>query len=82
MSKQPTEPLRSIRLPREVELELQEEMTATDRSANSIVAEALRLRRAILEAMGVGGAGTEPSALADSATRLIKLGLKAQQARK
>ena len=79
MPKQPTEPPRSVRLPREEEQALAEEASASNRSATGIITEALRLRRSVLEALGVQAAGTEPSALATLVQKLIRMGMKAQQ---
>jgi hypothetical protein len=74
MPKQPEMSQHSIQLPIEEERELLEEIKVTGRSANAIVLESLRLRRAVLEALGVETAGTEPGAVAQTAKRAIEAG--------
>lgn len=73
----PPEPARSIQLPEDEDRELQEEMKATARSATSIVVEALRLRRMILEALGIEAAGTDPAKVARAAKRALEAGVRA-----
>jgi uncharacterized membrane protein len=73
----PNEPARSIQLPEDEERELQEEMKATARSATSIVVEALRLRRVVLEALGIEAAGTDPAEVARAAKRALEAGVRA-----
>lgn len=73
----PNEPTRSIQLPEDEERELQEEMKATVRSATSIVVEALRLRRVVLEALGIEAAGTNPAEVAKAAKRALDAGVRA-----
>jgi hypothetical protein len=82
MTKEATEPIRSIQLPEAEERELQEEMKASTRSASSIVTEALRLRRMILEALGIEAAGTEPAEVASAAKRALEVGVRAISAAK
>jgi uncharacterized membrane protein len=77
MMNPPPEPARSIQLPEDEERELQEEMKATARSATSIVVEALRLRRVILEALGIEAAGTDPAEVASAAKRALEAGVRA-----
>jgi hypothetical protein len=74
MSKQSENPPHSIQLPDDEEHELLEEIKATGRSANAIVLESLRLRRAVLEALGVEMAGTEPGVVAQTAKKAIAAG--------
>jgi hypothetical protein len=82
MPKENTESTRSILLPKAEERELQEEMRATTRSAASIVTEALRLRRMVLEALGIESAGTNPVEVASAAKRALKAGVRALSANK
>jgi uncharacterized membrane protein len=72
----PPEPTRTIHLSEEEERELQEEMKATRRSATSIVMEALRLRRVVLEALGIEAAGTNPAEVASAAKRALEAGVR------
>jgi len=74
MPKQPKTSSHSIQLPEDEERELIEEIKATGRSAKAIVIESLRLRRVVLEALGVETAGTEPGAVAQTAKRAIEAG--------
>jgi hypothetical protein len=74
MSKQPENPPHNFQLPDDEERELQEEIKATGRSVNAIVLESLRLRRVVLEAMGVETAGTEPGVVAQTAKKAIEAG--------
>jgi len=74
MSKQPENPPHNIQLPDDEERELLEEIKATGRSANAIVLESLRLRRVVLEALGVETAGTEPGVVAQTAKKAIEAG--------
>jgi hypothetical protein len=80
MPKEDTELSRNIQLPEAEERELQEEMKATTRSASSIVTEALRLRRMVLEAVGVEAAGTDPAEVASAAKRALEAGVRAIRA--
>lgn len=64
----------TIQLPADEEHELAEEVKATGRTINAIVLESLRLRRAVLEAMGVETAGTEPGVVAQTAKKAIEAG--------
>ncbi|HVG61566.1 MAG TPA: hypothetical protein VNA24_23605 [Hyalangium sp.] len=73
----PNESARSIQLPEDEERELQEEMKATVRSATSIAVEALRLRRVVLEALGIEAAGTNPTEVAKAAKRALDAGVRA-----
>lgn len=73
----PNEPARSIQLPEDEERELQEEIKATGRSATSIVVESLRLRRVVLEALGIEAAGTNPTEVARAAKRALEAGVRA-----
>jgi len=73
----PNESARSIQLPEDEERELQEEMKATVRSATSIAVEALRLRRVVLEALGIEAAGTNPAEVAKAAKRALDAGVRA-----
>jgi hypothetical protein len=74
MPKQSEKSPHSISLPPDEERELLEEIKATGRSANAIVLESLRLRRVVLEALGVETAGTEPGAVAQTAKKAIAAG--------
>jgi uncharacterized membrane protein len=80
MPKEAIESTHSIQLPEAEERELQEELRATTRSASSIVTEALRLRRMVLEALGIEAAGTDPAEVASAAKRALKAGVRALRA--
>jgi uncharacterized membrane protein len=80
MPNEATDPIRHIQLPEAEERELQEELKATKRSASSIVTEALRLRRTVLEALGIEAAGTNPAEVADAAKRALEAGVRAMRA--
>ena len=80
MPNEATDPNRNIQLPEAEERELQEEVKATQRSASSIVTEALRLRRTVLEALGIEAAGTNPAEVADAAKRALEAGVRAMRA--
>ena len=82
MPKEATESTRSIQLPEDEERELQEELKTTNRSANSIITEALRLRRMVLEALGIEAAGTNPAEVASAAKRALEAGVRAMRATK
>jgi hypothetical protein len=77
MTDQATEITRSIQLPEAEDQELQEEMKASNRSPSSIVTEALRLRRMVLEALGIEAAGTDPAVVASAAKRALEAGVRA-----
>lgn len=72
MSPRPPPP--TIRLPPEEEFALEEEVQATARSYTGIITEALRLRRAVLEALGIEAAGTEPGEIAEAVRKAIVVG--------
>lgn len=80
MSNEATESTQAIHLPEAEERELQEEMKATNRSASSIVTEALRLRRMVLEVLGIEAAGTNPAEVAGAAKRALEAGVRALRA--
>ena len=80
MPNEATEPTRSIQLPEAEERELQEELKATKRSASSIITEALRLRRMVLEALGIEAAGTNPAEVASAAKHALEVGVRAIRA--
>lgn len=63
-----------LRLPREEELALEEEVQATARSRIGIITEALRLRRAVLVALGVEAVGTDPGEIAEAVRKAIEVG--------
>jgi len=65
---------RMIQLPRAEEQLLAEELAGSGRSDASIILEALRLRRAVLEALGIQSAGTQPGEIAELAAKAIKRG--------
>jgi translation initiation factor 1 (eIF-1/SUI1) len=66
--------LPSIHLPAEEELALEEEVQATARSHARIIIEALRLRRTVLEALGIEAAGTDPGEIAEAVRQAIAVG--------
>lgn len=78
---QPKEPPRSIRLPRETEDKLREELSATGRSASSIITEALAIRRAALEVLGMEAGGVESEVLPDLVAECVRAGLRARSGR-
>ncbi len=80
MPNEATESIQSIHLPEAEERELQEEVKATNRSASSIVTEALRLRRIVLEALGIEAAGTNPAEVARATKRALEAGVRAMRA--
>lgn len=80
MLKPSTEPTQSIQLSEAENRELQEEVKATNRSASSIVTEALRLRRMVLEALGIEAAGTDPAEVCSTAKRALEDGVRASRA--
>jgi DNA-binding NarL/FixJ family response regulator len=80
MPNEATDLIRNIQLPEAEERELQEELKATQRSASSIVMEALRLRRMVLEALGIEAAGTNPTEVANAAKRALEAGVRAIRA--
>ena len=62
-------------LPEDVGLLLGEELSATGRPALNVVTEALRIRQAVLEGLGVDAAGTDPGTLLKLVTEAIELGV-------
>jgi hypothetical protein len=62
-------------LPEDVGLLLCEELSVTGRPALNVVAEALRIRRAVLEGLGIDAAGTDPGKLLRLVTEAIELGV-------
>ncbi|HEX8706597.1 MAG TPA: hypothetical protein VF815_47630 [Myxococcaceae bacterium] len=62
-------------LPEDVGLLLSEELSVSDRPALNVVAEALRIRRAVLEGLGIDAAGTDPGKLLKLVTEAVELGV-------
>lgn len=64
----------TILLPKDEAQLLSEEVAGSNRSESAIITEALRLRRVVLDALGIQEAGTEPGEIARIATKVIKRG--------
>jgi hypothetical protein len=62
-------------LPEDVGLFLCEELSVSGRPALNVMAEALRIRRAVLEGLGIDAAGTDPGKLLKLVTEAIELGV-------
>jgi len=66
-------------LPEDVGLLLCEELNVTGRPALNVVAEARRIRRAVLEGLGIDAAGTDPGKLLGLVTEAIELGVTVRE---
>lgn len=77
----PKHPPRSIRLPKPEDDKLAEEVAATGRSFNGIITEALQIRRAALEALGLEAGGVGPEELAEFVAQCVRAGVKAMSGR-
>lgn len=78
LREQPKAPPRSIRLPREEERSLQEELNASGRAPSNIITEALRIRRAVLEALGIEAVGTDAGLIFSLVKDTLLAGMEAR----